>query len=447
MDRLRNQISRSAIVWAAAIAVLCSSTLLTAQNSQKFLAEHSAPSPRIVVLHRFTGSADGRVPAGQLIADHAGNLYGTTERGGTADNGIVFELSPPGMKGGQWIEKVLYRFKGGSDGLAPTAGLVFDPAGNLYGTTFDGGNCHQSCGVVFQLARPTSQSGSWTERVLHAFGGVNSSDGGGPTGSLVFDKAGNLYGTTEFGGNVVCTNNPGPCGVVFQLSPPKSHGGRWTETVIYNFKGIPDGAFPFGYLTIDTQGNLFGATTQGGTGGCTDGEGTTIGCGIALKLTSGKGGVWSETLLYNFQGSDSGPGLDWLIDSTGALYGPGGYSIIKLVPPAGHGDPWTQEVLHQFKGGISGRLPSSGVIADPSGNLYGATWANAIESLYGTVYKLSPPTMKDGKWSLITLHEFPGNFNSAQPFGLLLRSEAGFLYGTTRSLAGGSDEIVFKIIP
>ena len=408
----------------------------------------SASNPSIVVLHRFTGSTDGRVPTGQLIADHDGNLYGTTERGGTADNGIVFELSPPATKGGQWIEKVLYRFKGGSDGIAPTAGLVFDPAGNLYGTTSDGGKCHYSCGTVFRLARPLKPGGSWIETVLHAFGGSRQPDGGQPTGSLVFDTADNLYGTTYLGGKGNC-HEPGMpwCGVVFRLSPPGSRGGSWTESVLYSFAGSPDGAFPFGFLTIDKQGNFFGTTQQGGTGACTDGEGSTIGCGTVFTLHRKNGGSWTETPIYNFQTSDSGASLDLLLDSAGALYGPGGYDIVKFVPPPEHGDPWTQEALHQFQGGISGRLPSSGVVADPSGNLYGATWANAIESTYGTVYELSPPTMKDGKWSLITLHKFLGNFDSAQPFGLLLRSQAGFLYGTTRSLAGGSDEIVFKIIP
>jgi hypothetical protein len=405
-----------------------------------------ASSPKTVVLYKFTGGADGRSPSGQLIADHAGNLYGATEFGGIADNGVVFELSPPAAKGGKWTQTVLYSFKGGSDGLAPNAGLVFDGAGNLYGTTFDGGNCHYYCGVIFRLAPPSSPGGAWTEAVLHAFGGVNSSDGGAPTGSLVFDKAGNLYGTTEFGGNVVCTNNPGPCGVVFQLAPPKSHGGRWTETVLYNFKGVPDGDFPFGYLTIDKQGTLFGTTTQGGTGACTDGEGLTIGCGTFFELTRGMSGAWTETVLHNFVASDSGAALDLLLDSTGALYGPAGYDVIKLAPPVKHGDPWTKQALHQFPGGISGRYPSSGVISDPSGNLYGTAWANGLFSTYGTVYELSPPTVKNGKWTLTTLHKFPGNFDSQQPAGRLLRDRSGALYGTSASSSGGNG-YVFKIRP
>ena len=400
-----------------------------------------ASGPRTVVVYKFAGSPDGRFPNGQLIADHAGNLYGTTEFGGTSDNGVVFELSPPAVREGKWTETVLYRFSGGSDGIGPNPGLVFDKSGNLYGTTFDGGNCRYYCGVVFRLAPPTTQGGAWTETILHAFGGPNSSDGGAPTGSLVFDKAGNLYGTTEFGGDV------SSCGVVFQLSPSALPGGLWTETVLYSFTGIPDGQFPVGYLTIDKQGTVFGTTTEGGTGACTDGEGSTIGCGTLFELTSGTGGAWTETVLYNFQTSDSGSALDLLLDSTGALYGPAGYDIIKLVPPVRHGDPWTDQVLHQFTGGIRGRYPSSGVISDPGGNLYGTTSANGLFSPYGTVYELSPPTMKGRKWTVTTLHRFPGNFSSAQPQGRLLRGRSGALYGTTSADSFGGNGYVFKIIP
>jgi uncharacterized repeat protein (TIGR03803 family) len=404
-----------------------------------------ASGPQTTVLYKFAGNPDGRSPNGQLVADHAGNLYGTTEFGGTADNGVVFELSPPAAKGGKWTETILYRFAGGSDGLGPNAGLVFDKAGNLYGTTFDGGNCHYSCGIVFRLSPPTTRGGSWTETVLHAFGGPDSRDGGAPTGSLVFDNAGNLYGTTEFGGDVICTNNPGPCGVIFELSPSALPAGLWTETVLYNFKGIPDGTFPFGYLTIDKQGTLFGTTTEGGTGTCTDGEGLTIGCGTFFKLSPSVGGAWTETVLYSFQASDSGSALDLLLDPTGILYGPAGYDVIKLVPPA-KGGAWTKQVLHQFMGGISGMYPSSGVISDPGGNLYGTTWANGLDSPFGTVYQLSPPTGKGRKWTVTTLHKFPGNFDSEQPRGRLLRGKSGALYGTTSAAAAGSG-YVFKTVP
>ena len=406
-----------------------------------------ASGSRAVVLYKFTGNPDGRFPGGQLIADHAGNLYGTTHYGGSSDNGAVFELSPPTVKGGKWTETVLYPFVGGSDGLDPNPGLVFDKSGDLYGTTFGGGNCPSYCGVIFRLAPPHTPGGNWTETVLHAFGGPNSTDGGGPSGSLVFDKAGNLYGTTELGGISACTNNPGPCGVVFQLSPPKSQGGRWTETVLYTFTGITDGAFPVGYLTLDKQGTLFGTTTEGGTGACNDGEGTTIGCGTFFELNAGARGAWTETVLYNFQTSDSGPAWDLLLDYTGALYGPAGYDVIKLAAPAKHGDPWTKHVLHQFKEGISGRYPFSGVISDPNGNLYGTTAANGLESAYGTVYELSPAAVKGRQWTMTTLHKFPGNFDSEQPLGGLLRSKSGVLYGTTSFDSSGGNGYVFKIIP
>src|ERR1022692_2386533 len=156
-----------------------------------------ASSPRTVVLYTFAGSPDGRSPNGQLIADDAGNLYGTTEFGGASDNGAIFELSPPAAKGGKWTETVLYSFTGGSDGLSPNPGLVLDKSGSLYGTTFGGGNCSSYCGVIFRLLPPHTPGGAWTETVLHAFGGPNGRDGGGPSGSLVFDKAGDLSGTTE----------------------------------------------------------------------------------------------------------------------------------------------------------------------------------------------------------------------------------------------------------
>jgi len=261
----------------------------------------------------------------------------------------------------------------------------------------------------------------------------------------VFDDAGNLYGTTELGGRAVCTNFPGACGVVFQLSPPGKRGGKWTQTVLYSFTGIPDGSFPFGYLTLDKKGTLFGTTTEGGTGACTDGEGTTIGCGTLFELKV-SGGNWTETVLHNFQASDSGAALDLLLAPSGALYGPAGYDVVKLAPPLKHGDPWSKRVLYQFAGGIKGRLPSSGVVMDSNGNLYGTAWANALQSPFGTVYELSPPATKGKKWILTTLHRFPGNFDSEQPKGLLLRTKSGELYGTTSALSGGNG-YVFKVVP
>jgi uncharacterized repeat protein (TIGR03803 family) len=158
------------------------------------------------VLYSFSGGSDGANPVGALVADKAGNLYGTTSQGGssncTAGCGIVFELTPPATRGGVWSETVLCRFTGGSDGAAPESNLTFDAAGNLYGTTASGGGASHA-GTVFELAPPSTQGGAWTETVLYSFAG--GSDGKSPVAGLVFDAAGNLYGTTFFGPEAMCS--------------------------------------------------------------------------------------------------------------------------------------------------------------------------------------------------------------------------------------------------
>jgi uncharacterized repeat protein (TIGR03803 family) len=245
---------------------------------------------RETVLHKFDG-ADGSFPAGTLIEDQAGNLYGTTAISfGSTNGGTVFELSKTGKI------TILYTFSldCGSDGCDPAEGVILDAAGNIYGTTQEGGDpdCgwHGSgCGVVFEIS---NQNGTWTETVLHTFGGP---DGADPIAPLLMDSAGNLYGTTVTGGNANCPDEMSQygCGVVFELS--LGSGGTWTENVLHIFcdSGIPpcaDGNQPEGSLVRDASGNLFGTTTSGGNSGA----------GVAFKLdTSG-----NETILYNF--SESG---------------------------------------------------------------------------------------------------------------------------------------------
>jgi uncharacterized repeat protein (TIGR03803 family) len=192
---------------------------------------------------------EGATPKCNVVFDAAGNLYGTTARGGTFDSGTVFELSP--NPGGIWTEAVLYSFTDKTDGYDPSGGVIFDGAGNLYGTTSRGGAFGR--GGVFELS--PNGDGTWTNTVLHSFhGGL---DGGFPISStLTFDKAGNLYGETPSGGNDRCG-----CGVVFELSP--TGGGSWTETVLYRFNGA-DGGFPWQGLVMDAAGNLYGTTKDGG---------------------------------------------------------------------------------------------------------------------------------------------------------------------------------------
>jgi uncharacterized repeat protein (TIGR03803 family) len=207
------------------------------------------------VLHSFNATGtDGGYPMASMIFDAGGNLYGTTVSGGTHDCGTVFELSP--KKGGGWTETVVHAFNNnGTDGSKPYAGVILN-AGNLYGTTIGGGTHYY--GTVFELSPKVG--GGWTETVLYSFGD-NGTDGNSPVDAVTF-YAGNIYGTTFTGGNnLSCTGNGGGCGTVFELTP--AFGGGWTETVLYNFSK-PDGFEPESRVIFDGSGNLYGTTAAGG---------------------------------------------------------------------------------------------------------------------------------------------------------------------------------------
>jgi uncharacterized repeat protein (TIGR03803 family) len=201
------------------------------------------------VLHSFGNINDGYSPYSSLVFDSAGSLYGTTVSGGSAGLGVVFQLTP--NQNGNWEENIIHDFAGGHDGAAPVAGLILDGAGNLYGTTTQGGydNCGSySCGMVFELV--PNADGNWQEKILHYFTG--GADGGYPYAGLTFDPSGNLYGTASFGGNTTCG-----CGVVFTLVP-NSNGG-WKEELLHTFFGRP-GAYPLGTPVFDAAGDLYGTT-------------------------------------------------------------------------------------------------------------------------------------------------------------------------------------------
>ena len=227
------------------------------------------------VLHNFGSNTKARVgPASNLIFDSAGNLYGTTVDGGNDDVGTAFELIP--VTGGGWAQKVLYSFaKNGADGQGPEGGLVFDSAGNLYGTTAAGGA--NGVGTVFELTPPVPPSTQWTEQVLYSFLD-NNMDGQNPTDSLIFDPADNLYGITLEGGRYAV-------GTVFELSPATS--GGWTEAVVHSFSpniNGEDGYDPRSGLTIDSSGNLYGTTLFGG----------SLGGGTVFEFTPSTGGAWTD---------------------------------------------------------------------------------------------------------------------------------------------------------
>jgi uncharacterized repeat protein (TIGR03803 family) len=412
------------------------------------------------VLHHFQTDNMGTNP-NALIFDTAGNLYGTATGNCIANGatcGVVFELTP-NSRG--WQYRVLYAFTGGSDGGSPYGGLVFDAAGNLYGTTYEGGvtNCIRGnvaygCGVVFKLS-PGSQG--WTESVLYTFTG--GSDGGSPISTLIFDAAGNLYGTTVYGGDTsahACTNGNGSgCGVVFELSPTSS--GGWTQSVIHSFAAGKDGFNPFAGLTSDAAGNLYGTTAYGGDPNACFGTG----CGTVFKLVSANG-TWTETVLYAFTGKNGAYPTDGLIlDAQGDLFGNttnGGGGAVNLCGVAGcgvafelspsSGAAWKETVLHRF-GGIVGKYPQGNLVFDAAGNLYGTTLQDGAPGSCmgrgcGAVFELTPGT--GGKWTAIPLHDFK-HTDGANPGSGVIFGAGNTLYGTTAGGGKGGYGTVFQLTP
>jgi uncharacterized repeat protein (TIGR03803 family) len=398
------------------------------------------------IIHRFTWAQN---PLGSLTFDAAGNLYGTTVSGGGkgcggSGCGAVWKLKP--NPSGTWTVSILHVFKG-PDGANPGAGLIFDAAGNLYGTTGAGGDstaCPNGCGVVFKL-KP-NPDGTWTESVLHSFAG--GTDGASPAGlaGLIFDATGNLYGTTFYGGSDSSSCFYGGCGVAFKLKP--NHDGSWTESIVHTFVGA-DGTNPSAGLIFDAAGNSYGTTWQGGASSlCTE----PGGCGVVFRLKPNPDGSWTESVLHSFGGVDGSFGSAGLIfDTAGNLYGMTyvacggcgeGGTVFELQPnPDG---TWTESVLHSFTGGADGSFPTGGLIFDAAGNLYGTTsegGAHFGSEGYGVVFKLAPTS---SGWSETVLHTFLGvGENPAAP---VIFDPAGNLYGTTER---GSpwDGLVFEIKP
>ena len=274
---------------------------------------------------------------------------------------------------------MVHRFTGGSDGSSPSGALIFDQSGNIYGTTEYGGSTDY--GTVYELM--PSGSG-WTENILHSFI-FGTGDGAWPIGGVTFDQTGNLYGTTLIGGDGNCEY--GGCGVVFQLSPS---GSSWIEQTLHAFTGGSDGWYSYGGVIIDPLGNLYGTTLYGG-GGC-GGDG----CGTVFDLTPVNGGGWNFNTIYTFfqgVGSRWGPGDTLAMDAAGNLYGTtyadGAYlsgAVFKLTPSNGG---WTYTSLHDFTGGSDGFGPVSNVVFDANGNLYGTTHAGGAYG-WGVVWEITP---------------------------------------------------------
>lgn len=302
------------------------------------------------VLYAFQGGSDGYRPVGSLLRDKSGNLYGTTEQGGSTNCGgsgcgTVFKLTPAGA------ETILYAFTGGSDGGTPAAGLIMDKKGNLYGTTVNGGTSNY--GTVFELTPANKES------VMHSF--ADGSDGASSYAPLIMDKKGNLYGTTGYGG----ANNGG---TVFEIAPDG------TETILHTFTGgSSDGASPFGSLTADKSGSLYGTTTSGG----------SAGHGTVFEITSGG----TESVLYAFTGGSDGsnPYGNLIMDKKGnffsTTYGGGASGVGTVFELAADG---TETVLHSFSGGSDGAYTQVGLTKGKSGVLYGVTQQGGNTDCGGT---------------------------------------------------------------
>lgn len=391
-----------------------------------FLATPLVRAQTFTVLYSFGGGPDGRYPYGGLVRDAAGNLYGTTSQGGVvgfgnSGYGTVFQLASPGKK------TTLYSFTGGADGSSPCAGLIFDGSGNLYGTT---------SGTVFELM---PSSGVWTENVLHVFTG-EPDDGAYSCAVLIMDAAGNLYGTTLYGG----ADNQG---TVFSLT---ASAGGWTEDLLYSFQTSE--GYPQAVLVMDTAGDLYGTTSFGGS--INGGQSQR---GTVFELTASAGG-WTENLPHSFRGGTDGirPEAGLIQDGAGNFYGTtsegggsgnngNGYGTVFKVDAAGK-----ETVLYSFQGGTDGSHPWAGLVIDSAGNLYGTTSEGGGSGNrgrgYGTVFMLD----KTGKETL--LYSFTGGADGRFPgYGTLLRA-GGNLYGTT--LYGGDFRcnergcgVIFKLTP
>jgi uncharacterized repeat protein (TIGR03803 family) len=393
------------------------------------LAPAARAADKYKALHAFHVT-DGANPDASLILDAAGNLYGTTYYGGAHRHGTVFKLAP--SADGSWTESVLHSFNGSTHQEGPTASLIFDAAGNLYGTTLEGGDLQclsLGCGTVFKLT--PNADGSWTESVLHTFHG---GDGELPRAGLIFDVAGSLYGTTQDGGT-----HKG--GTVFKLTP--NADGSWTETVLHSFNGS-DGRVPLAGLIFDAAGNLYGTTSEGGNyKAC-----PRIGCGLVFKLTPNTHGSWTESVLHSFNGIDGAiPVAGLIFDAAGNLYSTtsqgGAHNLGNIFKLTANADgSWTESVLHSFNGIEALNLPA-GLIFDALGNLYSTTIEGGAHNL-GNVIKLAPKT--DGSWTYSSIYVFQGKPASG-PFGSLVLGSAGTLYGTTAGCGTGCKGVVYQITP
>ncbi len=392
------------LVSLSLIAIIAS--LSVAANAQTFST-----------IYAFYGG-DGSNPLGLTI--HGGVLYGTTGcLKGCGLVGAVFQMS---RFGSSWAHTTIALVSG-----QPYAVAVFGPDDHLYGTTFSGGS--QRDGSIFELTPQMSICKTancfWAQKLLYQFSG--SPDGQYPgSGALVWDQAGNIYGTTYNGGSA-------NLGTVYEMT---KSGNNWTEAPIYSFTG-PDGEWPYGGVILDGNGNLFGTTTAGG----------LYGFGTVFELTYTIGVGWTETVLYNFEDSTDGesPYAGLALDSMGNLYGSaadggseGGGTVFELSPV---GNTWAFTLLYSFSGPQGMGCPApfapgpAPLTLDNAGNLYGTTFCDGANG-FGNIFKL---TNTQNGWEYTSLHDFTGGTDGSWPLSNVTIDTDGTLYGTASHGGNNSD--------
>jgi uncharacterized repeat protein (TIGR03803 family) len=394
----------------------------------------ASAQPAATTLFNFTTNG-GTEPYATLILDGAGNLYGDTSTGGKPTTkvpypaGTVFELSPGKGKTG-WAQTVLYTFEGGADGNEPTGALLADSKGNLYGTTFLGGS--EGDGTVFKLTKPAAGKTAWKKKILHNFVG---NDGEQPFAGLVADSKGDLYGVTTAGG-------PYGQGVAFALT-----GKKYVYSVLYAFQG-PEGSAPNGGLVIDGAGNLFG-TASGNTG--------SPNAGSVFQLAPPPAGqtIWNFTELHAFTGGADGgfPQGAMVEDALGNLYGAtfggaglGDGTVFELSPSVGSPTGYTYQVIFAFDGS-AGTNPFGDLAIDNSGDLLGSLLNSTDINSSGGLFMLSPPAGGSGSWTQSVSYLFNGSAGGYSPYAGLVLDGAGNAYGA--NFTGGKYGVgtVFKFVP
>ena len=408
---------------AASLILLLAILFLSA-----LLAVQSAQAQTFTVLYSFQGQPDGGWPHGSLIGDAAGNLYGVTDGGGIYNNcingfgcGTVYKWT----KTGKMV--ILHSFSG-LDGNFPSAGLVRDPAGNLYGTTILGGDL--DLGTVFKLDR------TGTETVLHSFTGgfTGEEQGQNPYTSLVLDAAGNVYGTTFNGGDLTCYGAGGlGCGVIFEVDT------KGVFTVLHVFTGVPDdGSTPAGGVVLDSDANLYGTTQLGG----------AFNFGTVFKIDSSG----TETILHNFKWPNGIlPKTGLTVGAGSILYGTtyegGDTACGQAYWDRGCGTVFKINVAtgklarYSFPGGASGAFPASDLVRDAAGNLYGTTdFGGDPVCNCGNVYKLD----KNGVETV--LHNFTQADLAGYPRALYV-DDAGNVYGVASQGGLYNWGYLFEITP